>query len=87
MAHTRQQNGQQVSSSPTPVQTPSPWAPFAHADFAVLWTATVVSNIGTWMYNAGAGWLMTSLNPDPLIDSCTLKSCDACSKRICERYN
>src|ERR1700745_3938600 len=28
--------------------------------------ATVVANIGTWMFNAASGWLMTSLNPDPL---------------------
>jgi MFS family permease len=35
----------------------------------VLWTATVVANIGTWMYNASSGWLMTSLNPDPFIVS------------------
>src|ERR1700730_6472376 len=48
---------------------PSPWEPFHHATFAVVWTATVVSNIGTWMYNAASGWLMTSLAPDPLIVS------------------
>jgi MFS family permease len=35
----------------------------------VLWIATVVANIGTWMYNAGSGWLMTSLSPDPLVVS------------------
>jgi MFS family permease len=47
----------------------SSWAPFRHPIFAILWTATVVSNIGTWMQNAAAGWLMTGLNPDPLIVS------------------
>jgi MFS family permease len=47
----------------------SPWSPFRHPAFAVLWTATVVSNVGTWMYSAASGWLMTSLNPDPLIVS------------------
>jgi len=49
-----------------PSQARSPWDPFRHPAFAVLWTATVVANIGTWMYNAAAGWLMTSLDPDPL---------------------
>ena len=48
---------------------PSPWAPFRHAAFTVVWTATVVANVGTWMYNAASGWLMTGLNPDPLIVS------------------
>ena len=47
----------------------SPWSPFRHAAFTVLWVATVVSNIGSWMYSAASGWLMTSLNPDPFIVS------------------
>ena len=33
----------------------------------MLWAATVVSNIGTWMHDVGAGWLMTSLAPSPLM--------------------
>ena len=37
--------------------------------FAVLWTATVISNIGTWMYSAAAGWQMTLLAPSPLMVS------------------
>src|SRR5260370_12634088 len=45
------------------------WSPFRHATFTVLWSATVVSNVGTWMYTAASGWLMTILNPDPLIVS------------------
>ena len=49
--------------------TLSPWIPFRHRVFTVLWIATVISNVGTWMQNAGAGWLMTSLDPDPLIVS------------------
>jgi MFS family permease len=56
----------------TPLNTPaaaSPWSPFQHAAFSVLWTATVVANIGTWMYNAAAGWLITMLTPDPLVVS------------------
>jgi MFS family permease len=35
----------------------------------MLWTATVVANTGTWMYNAAAGWLITTLTPDPLVVS------------------
>ena len=47
----------------------SAWSPFRHRAFAVLWTATVLSNIGTWMNDVGAGWLMTSLAPSPLMVS------------------
>lgn len=45
----------------------SPWAPFAHLPFAVLWVATVISNVGTWMHDVASGWLMTSLSPSPLM--------------------
>ena len=57
----------QAARAAAPVS--SPWAPFRHAAITVVWTATVVANVGTWMYNAASGWLMTSLNPDPLIVS------------------
>jgi MFS family permease len=45
----------------------SPWSPFRYSTFTVLWIATVASNIGTWMQNAAAGWLMTELEPEPLV--------------------
>jgi MFS family permease/quinol monooxygenase YgiN len=35
----------------------------------VIWIATVISNIGGWMYNVASGWLMTSLDSDPFIVS------------------
>jgi MFS family permease len=47
----------------------SPWSPFRYATFSVLWTATVIANIGGWMYSAASGWLMTTLNPEPFIVS------------------
>src|ERR1700724_348283 len=47
----------------------SPLSPLRHAIFAVVWIATVVSNVGGWMASAASGWLMTSLNPDPLVVS------------------
>lgn len=46
-----------------------PWGAFRHATFAVVWTATVVSNLGGWVSTAASGWLMTTLNPDPLVVS------------------
>ena len=45
--------------------TVSAWSPFGHKAFALLWAATLISNIGTWMHDVGAGWLMTTLNPSP----------------------
>jgi len=59
-----------VSTVPgRPATASSAWSPFRHTTFVVVWIATVISNIGAWMYNAAAGWLMTSLNADPLIVS------------------
>lgn len=50
-----------------PARAASAWSPFTHPAFAVLWSATLVSNIGTWMHDVGAAWLMTSLSPSPLM--------------------
>src|SRR5207302_9383108 len=47
----------------------SPWSPFGRRAFAVIWTATLISNIGGWMYAAACGWLMTSLDSSPLVVS------------------
>jgi MFS family permease len=52
-----------------PHNTASPWSPFRHATFAVLWIVTIVANIGSWMYNAASSWMMTDLNADPLMVS------------------
>jgi MFS family permease len=48
-------------------RAPSFAAPFRHPAFAVIWTATLVSNVGGWMYSAASAWLMTSLDPDPFL--------------------
>jgi MFS family permease len=44
-------------------------SPFRHKAFAVIWIATVVSNIGSWMYSIASGWLMTNLDPNAFIVS------------------
>jgi MFS family permease len=46
-------------------QLPSPWSPLRSTLFRSLWLATIVANIGTWMQDVGAGWLMTSLTTSP----------------------
>ena len=43
------------------------WAPLQHKVFRMLWIASIASNIGSWMHEVGAGWLMTSLAPTPLM--------------------
>ena len=54
------------TTPPTHAAAPA-GSPFRHKVFTVIWIATVVSNIGGWMYNVASGWLMTSLNPNALV--------------------
>ncbi|TMA22265.1 MAG: MFS transporter, partial [Deltaproteobacteria bacterium] len=44
-----------------------PWAPLRRPMFRALWIASLASNLGTWIQNVGAAWLMTTLAPDPLV--------------------
>jgi MFS family permease len=57
-----------AAAQPTQVAY-SPWSPFRHTAFTVIWIATLVSNIGSWMYSSASAWLMTNLDADPLIVS------------------
>lgn len=45
----------------------SPWDPLKLTTFRYLLLATLVSNIGSWMHEVGAGWLMVSLNSSPVM--------------------
>jgi MFS family permease len=56
-----------AGTAPAPLAPLPAWGALRYPVFRWLWIATVVSNVGTWMYNAASGWLMTSLNPSPLV--------------------
>jgi len=45
----------------------SAWSPFRHRDFTLLWGASLISNIGSWMHDMAAGWFMTTLDPTPIM--------------------
>jgi MFS family permease len=49
------------------MRLPAALIPLRNGTFRHLWMASVVGWLGTWMQNTGAGWLMTSLAPEPLI--------------------
>jgi MFS family permease len=42
------------------------WTPISKPLFRNLWLASLFSNIGTWLQNVAAAWLMTSLAPSPI---------------------
>ena len=50
----------------TPAPTVSPWQPLSQPVFRMLWIATVVSNVGSWMSDVGINWSMLTLSADPL---------------------
>jgi len=51
----------------TPAEpAPSRWGPFGHAAFTVIWTGSIVLNLGTATFDTASAWLMTSLNADPM---------------------
>jgi MFS family permease len=45
----------------------SAYAPLRRPVFRALWVASLASNVGTWLQNVGAGWLITDLTPSPLM--------------------
>src|SRR5438445_12768452 len=54
-----------TAASSASTASPSAWTPLRNTLFRNLWIATIVSNVGTWMQDVGAGWLMTSLSSSP----------------------
>jgi MFS family permease len=49
------------------MRLPPALVPLRNGTFRSLWFASVVVWLGTWLQNTGAGWLMTTLAPRPLI--------------------
>jgi len=56
-----------VPAPPPPAAAGGAWAPLRHRAFRSLWIAVLVANVGTWMQNVGAGFLMTELTDSPLL--------------------
>lgn len=46
---------------------PGAFAPLRQRVFAVLWAATIIGNLGTWMRDVASGWLMVTLSPSATV--------------------
>ena len=58
------------TESPAPLRvTRGTLAPLSYPLFGALFAVSFASNIGTWVQDVGASWLMTSLAPSPLMVS------------------
>jgi MFS family permease len=71
-----QGNGRSAKKEQTADGTPdlenqdaSPWAPLRVSLFRAFWIASIFSNLGTWIHEVGAGWLMTNLDASPAMVS------------------
>jgi len=51
------------------MRLPAALVPLRNSTFRWIWLGSVIAWLGTWLQNTGAGWLMTSLAPDPLMVS------------------
>ena len=54
-----------TTTPPSAADTTSAWAPLRQPLFRGLWIAAFASNMGTWMQDVGAAWLMTTLSTSP----------------------
>lgn len=45
---------------------PKALSPLAYREYRLFWSASVVSNVGTWMYLAAIGWLTEVVTDSPL---------------------
>ena len=58
-----------AAEAAAPAPPASAWAPLGLPNFRALWLANVVSDVGGAMHVVGAGVLMTTMSPSPLVVS------------------
>lgn len=49
----------------SPIRRSAFWEPLRLPLFRLFWLASLASNLGTWIHEVGAGWLMTTLEGSP----------------------
>jgi MFS family permease len=58
-----------VDATPTSGGSDAPatrWGAFGHAAFTVIWTASMISNVGIAIFDTASGWFMTNLSANPM---------------------
>ncbi|WP_317920623.1 MULTISPECIES: MFS transporter [unclassified Cupriavidus] len=56
---------EQATHSPSRPADGGTFAPLAQATFAVLWAATILGNVGSFMRDVASAWLVTDLSSSP----------------------
>lgn len=53
--------------SPTPAGAPGAWSPLRQPTFRALWLAILAGNIGTWIHDVAAAWVMAENTGSPFM--------------------
>jgi len=58
-----------MSSSSSPASPPAagPWSPLTQPTFRMLWLAILAGNIGTWVHDVAAAWIMAENTGSPFM--------------------
>lgn len=56
-----------MSQASTPAPAEGPWAPLREPEFRALWLAILAGNIGTWIHDVAAAWVMAETTQSPLM--------------------
>jgi MFS family permease len=54
-----------ITEGAAPPPPPGTFAPLRHNLFAVIWSATVLGNVGTFMRDVSSSWLVTEISASP----------------------
>ena len=54
-----------MSATPSAASSSGSFAPLKQRVFAVLWVATVLGNVGSFMRDVASAWMVTELSASP----------------------
>jgi MFS family permease len=55
------------TTPPSPATVPGPWSPLGQPTFRALWLAILAGNIGTWIHDVAAAWVMAESTGSPFM--------------------
>lgn len=56
-----------ASASPAKTAAPGAWSPLTQPTFRMMWLAVLVGNIGTWIHDVAAAWVMAENTGSPFM--------------------
>ncbi len=56
-----------TTTSPPNAASPGAWSPLTQPTFRMMWLAVLIGNIGTWIHDVSAAWLMAESTGSPFM--------------------